>query len=133
MNIHSTMRVTTERGADYVSAAVEPLEARSQTRPDFGLRVQRTSDGATLDFGWARCVLEVDAAGLAVRAEADTPKALDQVCELMTRHLESHGDLPLDATWSHAPADAGRSERRDRMRGFHARMSRRHTGHGTDT
>lgn len=62
---------------------------------------------------------------LELHAEAADENGLQQVRELITRHLERlAGDGELALTWHHdgAPISDSHAERRDAMRGFHRRM-----------
>ena len=124
-------QIETERAAEYVMALCEQFEQRAAAQPDLGVRVERGEKGGTVDFGWGRCALRADAATLMLRAEAADRAGLQQVQELIRRHLEKHGEAEgLTVSWRGevgSDAESG-TDRRDAMRGFHRRMrhERRH-------
>jgi hypothetical protein len=112
--------VPTPDAAQYLEAVCRQLQQRAQERPERAIRVALEAPGATIELGWARCTLRADATGLTLRAEGEDQDALEQVCELIARHLETHADEPIVVAWSHL-GSSDRQHRRDRMRAFHAR------------
>jgi hypothetical protein len=117
----SEAHVPTPHAARYLEALCRQLEQRARERPQRAIRVTLTAPEATIELGWARCTLRADATGLTLRAEGEDQGGLEQVCELVARHLETHADEPIVVAWSHLGAADSAEHRRDRMRAFHAR------------
>jgi hypothetical protein len=120
----SEAHVPTGKGAQYLADLCRQLEQRAHERPEHDVSVRWQDLDGTIDLGWARGTLRADETGLFVLAEADDNDALEQVCELIARHLETHADEPIVVTWSHLGSSGTDDHRRDRMRAFHARMRR---------
>ena len=120
MPLSTQARIPTPNALQYLAEVCRQFELRGQQRP--GVRVTRTDDEATIEFGWARSTLRADASALFLGAEAADEDALEQICELLGRHLEAHIDEPVSVAWSHRPSAESHDDRRDRMRAFHARM-----------
>jgi hypothetical protein len=117
--------VQTEHASRYVAELCEQFSERARAKPELGVRVERTESKGTVDFGWGRCTMRADTNVLAVRAEADDQAGLQQVQELVRRHLEKHGEAEgLTVHWPQEDPAAADSHtgRRDAMRGFHGRM-----------
>jgi hypothetical protein len=125
----SDARVLTPDGPRYLAAVCDQFEQRARQRPGNDIRVAADATEATIDLGWARCTLHADDTGLALRAEADDQDALEQACELIARHLESHADEPIEVRWSHLGSTDTAAHRRDRMRAFHAAERERRDSH----
>jgi hypothetical protein len=117
----SEAHVPTRDGARYLEAVCRQLEQRAQQRPERAIRVVWATPEATIELGWARCTLRADKSGLTLRAEGEDQGALEQVCELVARHLETHADEPITVAWSHLGSSDSTEHRRDHMRAFHAR------------
>ena len=117
--------VQTEHASRYVTELCEQFSERARAKPELGVRVQRTERGGTVDFGWGRCTMHTDTNILVLRAEAEDQAGLQQVQELVRRHLEKHGEAEaLTVRWvQDGPAAAdSHAGQRDAMRGFHGRM-----------
>jgi hypothetical protein len=117
----SEAHVPTPAAARYLEALCRQLEQRARERPQRVIRVTFAAPEATIELGWARCTLRADETGLTLRAQGDDQDALEQVCELVARHLETHADAPIAVAWSHLGSTDSAEHRRDRMRAFHAR------------
>jgi hypothetical protein len=118
-------RVQTEQGPRYLAELCRQLDEKARSNPDLGVRVAWTQTDGTIDFGWGRCALSVDASTLTLRLEAADDDGLRHVRELISRHLEKHaGDDELELTWRQdgKPIADTRTGKRDAMRGFHRRM-----------
>lgn len=114
--------VQTEQARRYLAEMREQFLARARAKPALGVRVEGTETETIVDFGWGRCTLRADASTLALRAEAEDAAGLDQVQELISRHLEQHGQAErLTLQWPGRTTDS-HTGRRDAMRGFHHRM-----------
>lgn len=118
----SEAHVVTQNGPRYLADVCRQLEQRVRERPGPDITVEWTDSDGTIDLGWACGVLGADKTGLSLRVEAYAEDALDQVCELIARHLETHADEPIVVTWSHQRRADPHDHRRDRMRAVHARM-----------
>jgi hypothetical protein len=119
-HLTSEAHVPTQNGPRYHADLCRQLEQRARERPD--ITVRWTDSDGTIDLGWARGALRADQTGPSLRAGADAKDALEQVCELIARHLETHAEEPIVVTWSHERSPGSDDHRRDRMCGFHARM-----------
>jgi hypothetical protein len=117
----SEAHVPTPDAAPYLEALCRQFEQRAREHPQRAICVTFAAPEATIELGWARCTLRADETGLTLRAEGDDQDALEQVCELVARHLETHADKPVAVAWSHLGSSDSTEHRRDRMRAFHAR------------
>lgn len=122
MPVTSRAHVPTTHAHRYVAELCSRLRERAPAAPEPGLTVELTEAGATIDFGWSRCTLAADDSHITLQAEAEDDQALDQICELIARHLEGHAEQRLSLAWSHHDGPHTDADRRDRMRSFHARM-----------
>ncbi len=118
-------QVQTEHASRYLAELCRQFEQRAEAKPELGVHVEWTDTDGTVDFGWGRCTLRADESMLALRVEASDHDGLRQVQELLSRHLEGHGEPePLAVTWLQdgPPAADSHADRRDTMRAFHRRM-----------
>ena len=122
MLLTSQAHVVTRNGPQHLARLCRQLEQRAQERPVLDMSVEWDEMDATIEIGWGRGVLRADETGLSVHAEAEDENALDQLCELIARHLRSHADEPIVVTWSHLRSADTQGHQRDRMGAFHARM-----------
>jgi len=117
--------IQTEHASRYVAELCEQFSARARAKPELGVRVERAEGQGIVDFGWGCCTVRAEANGLALRAEAEDLAGLQQVQELVRRHLEKQGEAEgLEVDWAEdgsAAADS-HADRRDAMRGFHHRI-----------
>lgn len=123
--LYAETRVETEHAGRYVADLCDQFSERALAKPELGVRVERTGTAATVDLGWGRCTLRSDAGKLVLQAAAEDHAGLQQVQELVRRHVEKHGEAEgLAVVWPQdAPAAAeSHAAGRDAMRGFHARM-----------
>ena len=126
MTLITEAGIETGNARKYLDEICRQLDARSRTKPELGVHVNWTDTAGTVDFGWGRCSMRAGKAVLELRAEAPDQDGLQQVRELITRHIEKiAGDSELPLTWHQdgAPISEDRHvDRRDAMRGFHRRM-----------
>lgn len=133
MTVISEARVETENASRYLAQLCQAIQQKSEANPDIQARVEWSETDGTTDFGWAGYTLQATPALLVLRAEADDQEGLEQVQELVTRHLEKFGSSDrLKVNWQQVGAPAGVPDHtragRDRMRQFHRRMRRSPTG-----
>jgi hypothetical protein len=125
MTLTTETRIETENANRYLDALCRQLDARSHAKPEVDVQVSWTDDAGTVDFGWGRCIMRASETTLELHADAPDENGLQQVRELITRHLEKlAGDGELALTWHRdgAPISDRQADRRDAMRGFHRRM-----------
>jgi len=129
MRLTANVQVENERAARYLAEICRELGHRARTKPELGVRVESTDLHGTVDFGWARCVIDAEESMLRLRVEADDEAGLRHVRELISRHLEKHADddePPLVWREDGKPVAESHEQRRDTLRAFHRRMRMRH-------
>lgn len=125
MTLTTEARIKTSTAKRYLDELCGQLDARSRANAQLGVQVNWTEATGTVDFGWGRCIIRAGETTLELHAEASDENGLQQVRELITRHLEKLvGDGELELTWHQdgTPISDSHADRRDAMRGFHRRM-----------
>jgi uncharacterized protein len=119
-------RIETAHASRYLLQLCEHLNEKVAAHPEMRARVEWSEGRGTAEFGWGSCSMLAEADALLLRATGEEQDGLEQIEELITRHLERHGaDERLTVSWQQdgmpaRPSDA-RVHRRDRMREFHRR------------
>ncbi len=125
MTLTTEARIETGNASRYLDELCRQLDARSHAKPELGVQVEWTDAAGTVDFGWGRCSMRAGETMLELQAEAPDQNGLQQVRELITRHIDKvarDGELPLTWRQDGAPIADAHADRRDAMRGFHRRM-----------
>lgn len=125
MTLTTETRIETCNAGKYLDELFRQLDARSRAKPELGVQVEWTDAAGTVDFGWGRCSMRAGKTMLEVQAEAPDETGLQQVRELITRHIKSvarDGELPLTWQQDGAPVSESHIKSRDAMRSFHRRM-----------
>lgn len=125
MTLTSETRIETANASKYLDELFRQLDARSHAKPELGVQVSWTDAAGTVDFGWGRCSMRAGKTVLELQAEAPDQNGLQQVRELITRHIEKlarDGELPITWHQDGAPVFHSHIESRDTMRSFHRRM-----------
>lgn len=120
-------RVETERGSRWLEELCQAVKRRADANPEIEASAEWSEANGTIEFGWGRCTLHATPGVLALRVEAVDQDGLDQLRELITRHLEKLGsDEQLTVGWQQAGAPVDRPDDarhgRDGMRRFHRRV-----------
>jgi hypothetical protein len=129
----SEANLQTAESSELLARLCRQFQSRAAAHPDLRLAVEWSETRGSVDFGWARCVLEANRDALNVRVEADQADDLGRLQELLTRHLEHHdaGDQPA-VQWSNGGEHAASPRdlrRKDLMRSFHRRARGASSGH----
>jgi hypothetical protein len=129
----SEANLQTAQASELLAQLCRQFQSRAAAHPDLGIAIQSSEMRSSVDFGWARCVLEASPDALHLRVEADQADDLERLQELLTRHLEHHSSSEQVAVlWSSGgdPAASPRDPRRkDLMRSFHRRARGASSGH----
>jgi hypothetical protein len=115
-------RIDTEHASRYLVELCRQLDEKARAKPELGVRVIWTETDGAVDFGWGRGTVSAGPGTLTVRAEAADRDALREVGELISRHLEQHGDIRITWRQDGEPVGGERGDGRDAMRAFHRRM-----------
>lgn len=129
----SEANLQTAQASELLVQLCRQFQSRAAAHPDLGIAVEWSETRGSVNFGWARCVLEASPDALNLRVEADQADDLERLQELLTRHLERHdrGDQPA-VHWSSGGEHAASPRdprRKDLMRSFHRRARGASSGH----
>lgn len=133
MPVTAEARIKTESASRYLVELCQAIQRKSEANPGIQASVAWTDTEGATDFGWGRYTLRAQPSLLVLFAEAADQEGLEQVQELLTRHLERFGSADhLRVNWQQAGAPAAIPDhavhRRDRMRQFHRRVLPSKTG-----
>ena len=101
----SEANLRTTQASELLVRLCRQFDDRAAAHPEMGIAVECSETRGSVDFGWARCLLDAGSDALTLRVEADQAEDHERLQELLMRHLERHSRTD-QAAWFGAAVES---------------------------